>query len=165
MPGSKRPDPEGEAEEWFFYCLHQVLRRRDAAFAAPLAELGLDLARWRALSTVRRIHGCTMSELADFTMVDRTTLTRTVDQLAAGGLIERLASPGDRRRVCLALTEEGAATFDQALVAMRRFNAVALGDVVEAELLAMRTLAGKVLANITGSPERARAILEFTRQP
>ena len=152
-----------QAEEWFFYLLFQAVRRRDAAFARALAPLGLDLGKWRILSVVRRLVGCTMNELAEFTTIDRTTLTRTTDQLAAAGWVERQASPGDRRRVCLVLTEAGEAAFTNALDTMRGFNLNALEGVESEELEALKAAMAKILHNITGSEPKARAILQFAR--
>ena len=151
------------ADEWFFYLLFQTVRRREAAFAGALGPLGLDMGKWRALSVVRRLSGCTMNELADFTTIDRTTLTRTADQLAAAGLVVRQGSPADRRRVCLTLTPAGEALFAQALEAMRSFNQQALDGVEPDELDNLRNTLGKVLHNVTRSPPRARAILEFAK--
>ena len=156
-------DGSPEAEEWFFYLLFQAVRRRDAAFAKALAQFGLDLGKWRTLSVVRRLAGCTMNELAEFTTIDRTTLTRTADQLAAAGFVERQGSAADRRLVCLVITEAGHAVFGQALDAMRGFNAVALQGVEDDELAVLKTALGKILLNITGSESRTRAILDFSR--
>ena len=48
-----------------------------------------------------------MSELARGTFVDRTTLTRVIDQLVAEGYVRRHVAPGDRRKVMVALTPAG----------------------------------------------------------
>ena len=51
-------------EEWFFYLMFQTVRRRDQAFAGALETMGLNLPKWRALSVISRLGGCTMNELA-----------------------------------------------------------------------------------------------------
>src|SRR3546814_10149089 len=68
---------ERTPEEWFFYLLFQTIRRRDQAFGDTLDALGLNMPKWRTLSVISRLSGCTMNELAEFTTIDRPTPTRT----------------------------------------------------------------------------------------
>ena len=157
-------DEQTEApEEWFFYLMFQTVRRRDQAFAGALDALGLNLPKWRALSVISRLSGCTMNELAEFTTIDRTTLTRTADQLIEAGLVSRGGLPGDRRIVRLELTEKGGAAFEQALVEMRRFNSEALEGVSAEDQAHLRDTLRVVIGNITGSGERGDAIADMRR--
>jgi DNA-binding MarR family transcriptional regulator len=157
-------DEQTEApEEWFFYLMFQTVRRRDQAFAGALDALGLNLPKWRALSVISRLSGCTMNELAEFTTIDRTTLTRTADQLIEAGLVSRGGLPGDRRIVRLELTEKGEAAFEQALVEMRRFNSAALEGVSAEDQAHLRDTLRVVIGNITGSGERGDAIADMRR--
>ncbi len=55
---------------------------------------------WRALAVVRRIDDCTMKALARYSSIDRTTLTRTVDQLVEQGKSKRCVHR-DRQQVNL----------------------------------------------------------------
>lgn len=150
-------------EEWFFYLLFQTVRRRDQAFGAALEALGLSLPKWRTMSVISRLSGCTMNELAEFTTIDRTTLTRTADQLIDAGLVTRCGNPNDRRIVRLEMTDAGQAAFEQALVEMRRFNRTALEGVAIEDQDHLRDTLRAVLANITGSSERADAITDMRR--
>src|SRR5204862_5890907 len=90
---------------------------------------GLNVGRWRALAVIRRIENCTMSELALLSGVERTTLTRAVDQLVADGLVERWTSPSDRRRVNLGLTEKGEVVYGEAVKILLSNNAGVLDGV------------------------------------
>jgi DNA-binding MarR family transcriptional regulator len=150
-------------EEWFFYLLFQTVRRRDQAFGVALEALGLNLPKWRAMSVINRLSGCTMNELAEFTTIDRTTLTRTADQLIEAGLVARGGLPGDRRIVRLEMTPAGASTFEAALEEMRHFNREALDGVAVEDRDQLRNTLRAVLANITGSEERAEAIVDMRR--
>ena len=150
-------------EEWFFYLMFQTVRRRDQAFAGALETMGLNLPKWRALSVISRLGGCTMNELAEFTTIDRTTLTRTADQLIGADLVSRCGLPGDRRIVRLEMTEKGEAAFETALVEMRGFNRQALEGVSAEDQDHLRGTLRAVLANITGSGERADAITYMRR--
>jgi DNA-binding MarR family transcriptional regulator len=150
-------------EEWFFYLLFQTVRRRDQAFGRALEALGLNMPKWRALSVISRLSGCTMNELAEFTTIDRTTLTRTADQLIDAGLVARGGLPGDRRIVRLEMTPAGEKTFEAALVEMRRFNGEALEGISAKDQDYLRKTLRAVIANITGSEGRAEAIAEMRR--
>jgi len=160
MASAKRAEAP---EEWFFYLMFQTVRRRDHAFAGALEAMGLNLPKWRALSVISRLSGCTMNELAEFTTIDRTTLTRTADQLIEADLVTRRGLPGDRRIVRLEMTEKGEATFGKALLEMRQFNRKALEGVSAEDQDHLRATLRAVLANITGSDDRAEAIVDMRR--
>lgn len=74
---------------------------------AELKPLLLNVSRHRALSSIDRLARCTMRELAEFMAVDRTTLTRTLDQLAHAGLVDRTTPREDRCQVVLTLATAG----------------------------------------------------------
>src|ERR1700679_177025 len=83
--------------DYIFHLFAVVGRHREARLEAGLKPMGLHLTRYWALSVISGIGPCTMSELAGFTAVDRTTLTRTVDQLVETALVERTTPREDRR--------------------------------------------------------------------
>src|SRR5262249_44332243 len=120
-------DPDGEfplgAPEYFFYLLFQAQRQRDVALDRPLAPAELNLAQWRTLAIIRRIEDCTMTLLARYSTIERTTLTRSVDQLVARGLVDRWTPDRDRRQANLALTDLGEQVYGQAVEIMLGHNA------------------------------------------
>jgi DNA-binding MarR family transcriptional regulator len=149
-------------EEYFFYLILQVNRRRDVALARALEPVGLSLPKWRALAVIGRLGGCAMTELAEFSVVDRTTLTRTVDQLVADGLVQRAPSPSDRRLVLLGLTEAGRAAAEQARAAAGTANRRILKGVDElqtrAALAALLRAADNMMPD---SDDAAYGVLTF----
>jgi DNA-binding MarR family transcriptional regulator len=119
MPlGKLMSDPQGEfvlpPSRYLAHLLFQVMERRQARLDEALMGVGLNGSKWRVLYGVYRLDGCTMSELARITGIDRTTLTRSVDRLVEEGLIVRSGSPADRRQVILTLTKAGVSTFEAA---------------------------------------------------
>ncbi|MEK7848888.1 MAG: MarR family transcriptional regulator [Chloroflexota bacterium] len=56
---------------------------------------------------------CLPSHLSLRLKVSRPTVTSVVDGLVARGLVERMAEPGDRRRVKLSLTPEGRRLYEE----------------------------------------------------
>src|SRR5262245_47305383 len=101
--GTSSVDPD----EFIFHLFVVLTRHRDARQEKLLRPLGLNVSRHRALAVIAAFEPCTMGELSEFSCVDRTTMTRTVDQLVASGFVERATSASDRRNVLLALTSAG----------------------------------------------------------
>jgi len=160
-------DPEGEfplgPKEYFFYLQFQVARQRDLSFDRVLKPAGLNIALWRSLAIIRRLEGCTMSQLARYSTIERTTLTRSVDQLVNSGLIQRLTPGHDRRRVMLTLTDLGEETYLRAVKILKDLNAGLLEDVEPDHLRALTRVLQKTLQRITGSDELATDLLSFGR--
>ena len=150
-------------DEYLFYLFVQTVNRRNRDFAPKLSDVSLSLADWRALSVMNRLDSCLMSELADFTTVDRTTLTRTVDGLVKRGLAARSASAQDRRQVRVEMTEKGRSCFTEALGALRTHNRQALDGLSEANLQQLRALLQRILRNIVQDKEQFERLIRFER--
>jgi DNA-binding MarR family transcriptional regulator len=83
---------------------------------------------WRALSALRHKDGQTIGELAQLTVLDRSSLGRLLDEMARGRLVEREPLPDDRRALLVSLSTKGRRTFDAALaVAQRHYRDVFKG--------------------------------------
>jgi DNA-binding MarR family transcriptional regulator len=109
------PDPAGEfpfvAPVYFLYLATLVVHHREDRLEKALRAQGRTLAEFRVLRVAEHTKDCTMGEISQFTMIDRTTLTRVVDRLVAKGLIARSESSGDRRKVILTVTNDGLAAY------------------------------------------------------
>ncbi len=150
-------------DEYLFYLLTQVANRRNRDFAPALEGVGLSIPEWRAMSVMNRLDGCLMSELAEFTTVDRTTLTRTVDQLVRRELVGRRASERDRRQVMVVLTPQGQESFNCAVDALRSYNTRVLHGLSEAEIRVLRGLLQRILMNAVENPQHFQKVLRFER--
>lgn len=74
-----------------------------------LAPEGLRIEDWRVLDHLADAGSGTMNVLAEAALLTGPTLTRTVDKLVSLGLVHRTASPEDRRKVLVNLSQRGAA--------------------------------------------------------
>jgi DNA-binding MarR family transcriptional regulator len=83
-----------------------ILRDLDAELAA---EHGMTARDYEALLYLAQAEDrkLPMSALAERTMLTRSGITRLVDGLVAGGLIERIACPSDARVSYAQLTDQG----------------------------------------------------------
>jgi DNA-binding MarR family transcriptional regulator len=160
-------DPAGEfplgASEYYFYLLTLVTRRRDSSLADDFAPTGLSLERWRALTVIRRAEGCSMKELALYTAVDRTTLTRAVDQLVRQGLVTRWVPDNDRRQVQVALTEDGEAVYKDAVQKLLASNARVLQAVPPRQLRDAIRMLQVLLRELVADEPLADSMIGFLR--
>jgi DNA-binding MarR family transcriptional regulator len=74
---------------------------------AERGDHGLTLSQLSVLATLHRHGAMTSGELAAHERVQPPSMTRTVANLVADGLLERKDNPEDRRQVLLRLTKAG----------------------------------------------------------
>jgi DNA-binding MarR family transcriptional regulator len=149
------------APEYFFYLLFQAARQRDLYFDRALEPVGLNIAQWRSLAIIRRLESCTMTALARYSTVERTTLTRAVDQLAARGLVDRSVPDRDRRQVNLALSDLGATVYAQAVEILKERNRMVLAEVDAERLRAATRVLQETLLKLAGDGDLAADLLNF----
>ena len=156
-------DPDGEfpfdPANYVFHLGVAIGRLRDAQLERELRPTGVNVARHRALTVILRFGPCTMTELADYSAVDRTTLTRTVDQLVKDGHAERGAKAEDRRQVVLTLTPSGRRIAAKARDVVARHNRLTLAGVPDDLLRAMVRAQRMILANLAPGPEMLERLL------
>jgi DNA-binding MarR family transcriptional regulator len=161
-------DPKGEFPldliTYVFHVFAVVGKHREARLESALKPLGLNLSRHRALSVIASLEPCTMTELAEFSAVDRTTLTRTVDPLVRAGCVIRTTPPQDRRQVVLTLTDAGRELCRRSLQAIYRVNRELLSDLDEEKQRELARALEAVLARLTPDPAmRERLTLRDAR--
>ncbi len=83
----------------------ELLESHDLAMASYDVLLQLSEAPYRRLR---------MNDLADRVLLSRSGLTRLIDRLQRGGLVERQACPSDARGLYAVLTDKGTALLDEA---------------------------------------------------
>jgi len=156
------PSPSPSARD------ERPLSRRDADTAAALDALrrivrvlrlsaagvekttGLSAAQLYVLERVAERPGASLTELAELTLTDRTSVAAVVDRLAARGLVDRQRSTVDRRRVDVVATPTGADLLGNAPHPPTMTLLDALRSVTEAEL--------RMIADGLGRLEQAMGI-------
>jgi|SRR6185312_9395121 MarR family transcriptional regulator, transcriptional regulator for hemolysin len=89
----------------FAQAISIVARRWRTRLDERLKPLDMSIARWGALYWLGQAgDGVSQAALAELAGVEPPTLVRVIDQLEAQGLVERRASPTDRRVNLLRLT-------------------------------------------------------------
>ena len=80
--------------------ISRELRRESRAVGVSAEQVSL-------LVAIKYAPGIGAAELAAHERISRPAMTKHLDRLERDGLVERTPSPDDRRRVGLALTDEG----------------------------------------------------------
>jgi MarR family transcriptional regulator, lower aerobic nicotinate degradation pathway regulator len=136
---------------------HHIRRLQQIAVAIFLQETeatGVTPVQYAALQTVSSTPGIDQRTLARTIGFDTSTIAGVVDRLEARGLLQRSASPEDRRVRLLTLTTEGQALLDTVIPGMQRAQARMLAPLPKAERVEfMRML--RVLVNANNELSRA----------
>ena len=130
---------------------HYIRRMQQIAVAIFLQEtesVGLTPVQYAAMQTVGNAPGVDQRTLAASIGFDTSTVGGVIDRLEARGLVQRSASPNDRRVRLLTLTAAGSALLHTAIPAMQRAQARMLGPLPKKEQAEfMRLLRALVNAN------------------
>jgi MarR family transcriptional regulator, organic hydroperoxide resistance regulator len=108
-PGGAPPRAPAAARELWMLLVELSMSNLRERFIGTVTELELSPPQAHALKVLRPGHPIAMRELADGLHCDPSNITGIVDRLEARGLVERRASPGDRRIKTLLLTGGGVA--------------------------------------------------------
>ena len=119
---------------------------------AVVRDLGFDLSRPR-YSIVRALyltpgHALAQSDLAQALRVSGPNVTQLIDGLVAGGWVERVVSPADRRVVHACLTPEGEARASRLVPAVVEFMVTSCNTLTADEQVELRRLLAKVKAAV-----------------
>ena len=126
------PEPQQVASE-----LRPVLLRLSRELRKETEQLGVTARQATLLWLVKRSPGLSLAELAAEEGISPPALSGHVDRLENAGLLERVRSTEDRRRVGLRLTEEGARLMRRIRARRTTWLADRLGDLEPSELSAV----------------------------
>lgn len=130
---------------------HHIRRLQQIAVAIFLQETeatGITPVQYAALQTVANAPGIDQRTLARSIGFDTSTIADVIDRLESRGLMQRNASPADRRVRLLTLTDDGRRLLADVLPGMLRAQARMLAPLAEPERAEfMRMLRTLVQAN------------------
>lgn len=103
-------------------------------------DFDMTLPRFDVLAALHRAEGdMTMTDLSRALMVSNGNVTGIVDRLVADAMVVRAPKKGDRRTICVSLTDQGHSAFEGMAQVHEKWVDELLGDI---------------------SPEQARTLLE-----
>ena len=89
------------------YLMNRIMGRYNSALQSEIAALGLTTPKLRALAVLSVHNGILIGELAVYSVVEQSTLSRALDGLENDRLIERKANQDDGRASHVYLTDAG----------------------------------------------------------
>ena len=153
-----------ETPTYLFHLLVAIDRQRDLRLEERMRGLGLTVQRYRAVGVIARLEPCTMSELADYSVVERTTMTRIIDQLVVEGLVERNSTTADRRKVLLTLTPPGRELYNRAVQIIVDLNREMVAGIAPSSQAEMIRAEEAMLRNLVEEPGLADRLMHFRRE-
>ena len=155
------PPPEGETDtpslsrlgemglaNFAPYLMNRIMGRYNASLREEMAAQGLTTAKMRALATLSVIDKPLIRELAVYSVIEQSTLSRALDGLAADGLIRREPDPDDSRATRVALTDTGRAAFEALWPHMARAHDEMFRGIDAAKRAAFVATLQQILRNI-----------------
>jgi DNA-binding MarR family transcriptional regulator len=143
-----RAAPEFKIDDHIFYLVGQIFAKREQAMVKRLRSLKITYNAMRALLMLLDRDGCTLGELTDATVIERTTLSRTIEGLNRRHIVRCVPRPSDRRHVEVYLTDKGRQVIRDVLPMIVEQNFEAVADLSAAEVELLRTLLRRVIANL-----------------
>jgi DNA-binding MarR family transcriptional regulator len=119
-------------------------RRITAFLNRRMQESGLSLAQFGLIAQIAAARDDALSELAERTGLDQSTLSRNLQVLEAAGLIEIATGEKDARRRAVWLTEKGALSLEAGLVGWKRAHGE-LAERLDPEVARRLALAAEAL--------------------
>lgn len=123
-----------------------------------LAAHGLTIAMWRVLAALaahRSPSNGNLSngslrqiDLADFTSIETSTLSRLVSRLVRAGLVTRGRSASSDREVAVKLSPNGATLVARLIPVARRYEAEAIAGLSREELLVLKRCLRRAYSNM-----------------
>jgi MarR family transcriptional regulator, organic hydroperoxide resistance regulator len=131
------------------YLINRAGSRLAVNFGRQLKARGIVVQEWRVLAALAAHGAQRLSDLAQLTSIDLSTLSRLVGRMARGGLVERgRGGNGDKREVMVTLSAKGTRTTRAIIPAAQRYERVALRGLSAGEARVLKRLLVHVYANL-----------------
>jgi DNA-binding MarR family transcriptional regulator len=107
---------------------------------------------WRVLSIVCERERCSIGQLAEISVIERSNLSRIVDGMERDGLVAKVGHVRDKRQTRVAVTAKGRALFARSLPAVLDYYRQFLGGISPDERTVFMRVLKKVERNVCGAP-------------
>ncbi|TPM28179.1 MarR family transcriptional regulator [Mesorhizobium sp. B2-3-4] len=130
------------------YLMNRIMGRYNATLRDDFRKQGLTISQVRTLAVLSVTDGVTVNDLSVYTVIEQSTLSRTLDTLEGQGFVRREQGVTDSRIRHVFLTDEGRAEFTRAWPAMHDAFEAMFDDIDDAEYAALIATLLKMLKNI-----------------
>jgi DNA-binding MarR family transcriptional regulator len=131
-----------------FYYMHAIITKNNRNIGEALKPMKLTPAIWRILALLQERDGITIGELAEESLIERTLLSRVLQQLERRGLLRRRLDNSDKRRAVIKIEPKGLALFEQIHPIGRRQIERGVHGLSSKELGRLKTMLVRILDNV-----------------
>jgi DNA-binding MarR family transcriptional regulator len=160
---AKPPEPMAGAaspasfRDSLFYWTGLLEDRYNQLFVQAMRPLRVTVSRYRTLAILSELADLTVNELARHSSIERSALSRLLDQMEHEALIVRRPSRADRRAIEIRITAKGRDAFLAMRPVRRAVLRQAVDGIAPAEIDRMRTVIQRMLHNLDDAkPARKR---------
>ncbi|MFS4449704.1 MarR family winged helix-turn-helix transcriptional regulator [Maribacter sp. 2307UL18-2] len=111
--------------------------------------MGITVEQWILLKIIEENDGLTQKELADKSLRDPASITRTLDLLNKKGFVERRPVEDNRRQYSVCLIKEGKSFIKKYMPVISSHRAKSIEGITEQELEVLTQLLGKIQKNMS----------------
>lgn len=149
---SDPPPAPLQLDHYLPYLINRAGVSLAARFSATLRDAGIALQDWRVLAALRERDGQRLTELAQRTSIEVSTLSRLVGGLEANALVSRSRDTGDARAIAIRLTAKGEQVTARLTPAAQQLERTAVAGLSEAEISQLKTLLERIYGNLGTLP-------------
>lgn len=131
------------------YLLARAGMRMGQAFTKQLKQFELTLTEWRVCVALYHLPKQRLSELAEHTSTEASTLSRVVDGLMQRRLLIRDRSGADARALALTLTAEGESLTKQIVPLAQLYEKIALAGLNGSQVAVLRETLRRIYDNMS----------------
>jgi MarR family transcriptional regulator, transcriptional regulator for hemolysin len=110
--------------------------------------MGITVEQWILLKIIEENDGLNQKELADQSLRDPASITRTLDLLKEKGFVERVPVENNRRQYSICLKKEGKVFIKKYMPVISRHRAKSIEGITKKELGLLTQLLGKIQNNL-----------------
>jgi DNA-binding MarR family transcriptional regulator len=138
-------------DQYVFYWVSHVDSLYVNKMRLAMRRIRLNVPGWRTLAILFNYGPMTITQVAQFTVIERTALTRVVQAMETNGLVRRTESMADRRSFNLHITAKGRAKYAEALSVVEQVYAGATQGMDPAQIQKSMQLMIGMVRNLGGA--------------
>ncbi len=142
---------------YLLYLLAATSHALSSQFHRQVKTSGVKVQTWRVLACLIDRPGLMLTELAQFVLLEQSHLTKIIDQLQAGGLVEKRHDASDRRRIQIYITPPGRSLVEPLIAAAKAHEQQATSALSAEEEKSLKAILHKLIRAQRPSAKRPKA--------
>ncbi len=134
------------------YLLNRIVNRINANLSDALKETGITVPIYRVLAVLIAGNGRTVNELAVYTVIEQSTLSKIFARMESQDLVTRRPNRDDRRVVEIHITDAGRNAYERVLPIALSHHEQAMSGLSAPERESLVAILHRVLDNVRHSP-------------